>query len=76
MNKKPNAGVNDPARWASPPAGLDPESFMEHEDFTGTTGFILPFDICLELCEGNKVKARALHYGQWAKLRTKENDDE
>jgi len=62
-----SSSMNDPDRWAHATCELEPESFMEHEEFTSS--FTLPFDICMALCEGNKEQARALHWGVWSKLR-------
>ncbi len=74
MTKRQDAGYNDPGRWASVACELPPESFMDHEEFMSF--YQLPFDLCMELCNGSKVAARAMHWGQWGHLRRKSDESD
>ena len=74
MTKRRDAGLNDPGRWASVACELPPDDFMEHEDFPWF--FQLPFDICMQLANGNKKMARALHWGQWASMKEQDNESD
>jgi hypothetical protein len=71
MTKRRDAGFNDPGRWASAACELPPEGWPDEE----LTFYRLPFDICMELAEGDKKKARALHWGRWNQLKEKEKDN-
>lgn len=66
MNKngglRSGPSLNDPERWALTPGHAVPwESIVDESPFEDYT-FQLPFDLCLQMAEGNKALARYFYY--------------